>query len=59
MYALNNEVEFAVRAYGTQFPAQDKNCTDTRLEVPFNIQNVAQINTRLKNIKPIGFSQTT
>lgn len=56
MYALNNEVEFAVRAYGTQFPAQDKNCTDTRLEVPFNIQNVAQINTRLKNIKPIGFS---
>nr|MBP6315461.1 VWA domain-containing protein [Chitinophagaceae bacterium] len=56
VYALNNEVEFAVRAYGTQFPAQEKNCTDTRLEVPFNIQNVAQINTRLKNIKPIGFS---
>lgn len=56
VYALNNEVEFAVRAYGTQFPAQDKNCTDTRLEVPFNVQNVAQINTRLKNINPIGFS---
>jgi hypothetical protein len=56
VYALNNEVEFAVRAYGTQFPAQDKNCTDTRLEVPFNIQNVAQINTRLKNLTPIGFS---
>ncbi|MCC7029310.1 MAG: VWA domain-containing protein [Chitinophagaceae bacterium] len=55
-YALNNEVEFAVRAYGTQYPAQDKNCTDTRLEVPFNIQNVAQINTRLKNMQPLGFS---
>ncbi len=56
VYALNNEVEFAVRAYGTQFPAQDKNCTDTRLEVPFNIQNAAQINTRLKSMRPIGFS---
>ena len=56
VYALNNEVEFAVRAYGTMYPAQEKNCTDTRLEVPFNIQNVAQIKTRLKNISPIGFS---
>ncbi len=56
VYALNNEVEFAVRAYGTLFQAQEKNCTDTRLEVPFNVQNVSQINTRLKNIKPIGFS---
>ncbi len=56
VYALNNEVEFAVRAYGTQYPAQEKNCTDTRLEVPFNIQNVMQINTRLRNMKPLGFS---
>lgn len=56
VYAVNNEVEFAVRAYGTQFPAQEKNCTDTRLEVPFNIQNAAQINTRLKSMRPIGFS---
>lgn len=56
VYALNNEVEFAVRAYGTQYASQDKNCTDTRLEVPFNIQNAYQIKTRLANLKPLGFS---
>ena len=56
IYAINNEVQFAVRAYGTQHPAQEKNCTDTELEVPFNFQNVSQIKTRLKYIKPIGFS---
>lgn len=56
IYAINNEVEFAVRAYGTVYPAQDKNCTDTRLEVPFNYQNVAQIKTRLKNLEARGFS---
>lgn len=56
IYSINNEVEFAVRAYGTIYPAQEKNCTDTRLEVPFNVQNVDQIKTRLKYITPRGFS---
>lgn len=56
VYAINNEVEFAVRAYGTIYPAQDKNCTDTRLEVPFNIQNANQIKTRLKNLTARGSS---
>lgn len=56
IYAINNEVEFAVRCYGTTYPAQLKNCTDTRLEVPFNIQNAHQIKTRLRNIKALGFS---
>lgn len=56
IYVQNNEVEFAVRAYGTKHPAQEKNCTDTRLEVPFNFQNVDQIRTRLKYIQPIGYS---
>jgi hypothetical protein len=56
IYMLNNEVEFAVRAYGTKHPAQEKNCFDTELEVPFNIQNAAQIKWRMKYIKPIGYS---
>lgn len=56
IYTVNNEVEFAVRAYGTLYPAQEKNCADTKLEVPFNIQNAYQIKTRLKNIRPIGYS---
>ncbi|MEZ5046394.1 MAG: VWA domain-containing protein [Chitinophagaceae bacterium] len=56
IYTLNNEVEFAVRAYGTEHNAQEKNCTDTRLEIPFNIQNVSQIKTRLRHIIPRGYS---
>ncbi len=56
IYTINNEVEFAVRAYGTDHPAQELNCTDTKLEVPFNFQNVNQIKTRLKNIKALGSS---
>lgn len=56
MYAVNNEVEFAVRVYGAQSPAQQKNCFDTKLEVDFGLQNTNQINTRLKHISPIGSS---
>lgn len=56
IYSVNNEVEFAVRSVGTQYPAQDKNCQDTRLEIPFNMQNVQQIKTRMQFLQPIGFS---
>ncbi len=56
IYSINNEVEFAVRAYGTQYPSQDKNCFDTRLEVPFNMQNVLQIKSRMSYLQPIGYS---
>lgn len=56
VYTVNNEVEFAVRSVGTQYPAQDKNCQDTRLEVPFNLQNVNQIKTRMQYLEPIGYS---
>jgi hypothetical protein len=56
LYAVNNEVEFAVRVYGSQSPAQKKDCYDTKLEVDFGLQNINQINTRLKSIKPMGSS---
>ncbi|KXK43784.1 MAG: von Willebrand factor type A domain protein [Bacteroidetes bacterium OLB11] len=56
IYSLNPEVEFALRTYGATYPAIEKNCTDTRLEVPFNLQNINQINTRLKSISPVGYS---
>ncbi len=56
MYAVNNEVEFAVRTYGTEYTAAEKNCFDTRLEVPFSMQNVSQIKQKLKYIRPIGSS---
>ena len=50
VYVVNNEIEFGVRAYGTMYPAQLQNCIDTRLEVPFNLQNTNQIKTRLSNL---------
>jgi len=56
VYSINNEIEFGVRAYGTMYPAQLQNCTDTRLEVPFNLQNTSQIKTRLQHISAIGSS---
>lgn len=56
VHAVNKDVAFAVRAFGTQFPAQDKNCYDTRLEVPFNLGNDEQIKARLKYLSPRGFS---
>jgi hypothetical protein len=56
MYAINNEVEFALRVYGSEYPAQYKNCTDTRLEIPFNLQNADLLSTRLQSIEPRGSS---
>jgi von Willebrand factor type A domain len=56
MYAINNEIEFAVRVYGADYPSQEKNCVDTKLEVPFNLQNMSQIKNRLKYITPRGSS---
>jgi von Willebrand factor type A domain len=56
MYAINNEVEFAVRVYGNQSVAQKKDCYDTKLEVDFGLQNSNQISTRLKYVIPIGSS---
>lgn len=56
IYAVNNEVEFGVRLYGTEHAAQEKNCTDSRLIVGFNLQNVNQIKQSLKYTEPIGWS---
>ncbi len=56
VYALNNEVEFGVRVYGADHTAQEKNCTDSRLVVPFNLQNTNQIKRSLNFINPIGSS---
>jgi len=55
-YAINGDAEFAVRVFGHQYPAQEKNCYDSRLEVSFNKQNIDQIKARLQYITPIGYS---
>lgn len=56
IHIVNKDVAFAVRVFGTQYAAQEKNCYDTRLEVPFNLGNDAQIKARLKYLTPRGFS---
>jgi|GEM_PF-3555072 len=50
------EVQFALRVFGHQYPAKDKVCSDTRLEVPFNLGNRGQIQVRMNNIQPVGSS---
>ncbi len=54
--SLNNvpNLELALRVYGHQkrFPPQD--CDDTKLEVPFEINNAANVKRRLNNLVPKG-----
>lgn len=47
-------LELALRVYGHQTPANQRDCKDTRLEVPFSANNINQIKHRLKYIKPKG-----
>lgn len=56
IHIINPDVAFALRVYGNQFSAQDKNCYDSRLEVPFGYNNVERIQTRLRYLQPMGFS---
>lgn len=55
--AVNKDVSFGIRAYGTQYPSQDKNCTDTRLEMPFtNANNIHLLKHKAKQIRAFGYS---
>ena len=51
--AIQN-VELALRVYGHQYNKKHKNCTDTKLEVPFTPKNHEQLKTKLQNIRPQG-----
>lgn len=56
IHQVNKDVAFAVRVFGNQYPAQEKNCYDTKLEVPFNLGNDEQIRARLRYLTPLGYS---
>jgi hypothetical protein len=56
IHKVNPDVAFAIRVFGNQFPAQEKNCFDSRLEVEFNLGNDEQIKARLKYLTPRGYS---
>lgn len=59
----NSEVEFGLRVFGHQYPSQEKNCYDTKLEIKFSRYNRTQMEARLEalhgyGVSPIAFSLT-
>jgi Ca-activated chloride channel homolog len=47
-------LEVALRVYGHQTERGERDCKDTRLEVPFAPGSFGRIQQKLKNIKPLG-----
>src|SRR5688572_32992511 len=55
----NNKLELGLRVYGHISPQEQKNCKDTRLEVPFKAKNHSLIISKLDEIKPKGVTPIT
>ncbi len=56
IYKVNSSVEFGLRVFGHQYPAQENNCTDTRREVMYSKNNYAQMSLRIASLHPSGVS---
>ncbi|MDI9319310.1 MAG: VWA domain-containing protein [Phycisphaerales bacterium] len=54
--AANSQVEFGLRVFGHQYPAQDKNCYDTKREIMFSRGNNSQMEARLEALHGYGVS---
>lgn len=54
--AANDQVEFGLRVFGHQYPAQEKNCFDTKREIFFSRGNTAQMAARLQALRGYGVS---
>jgi len=52
-------LELGLRVYGHQYPNADKNCTDSRLEVPFAPKNAKAIKDKLTSLKAQGNTPIT
>ena len=52
-------LELALRVYGHQYPNADKNCEDSKLEVPFAPRNAKAIKARLATLKAQGNTPIT
>jgi Ca-activated chloride channel family protein len=52
-------LELGLRVYGHQFPNADKNCQDSRLEVPFAPRNAKAIKAKLTSLKAQGNTPIT
>lgn len=49
-------VEMGLRVFGHMYPEPDKNCHDSRLEVPIDTNNVKKIRKKLDEIHPKGIT---
>ena len=47
-------IQMALRVYGHQSPVPPQDCKDSKLEVPFDVNNALQIKQKLKYLKPKG-----
>ena len=56
VYAVNPNVEFALRVYGHEHGVNENNCFDTRREVVFSKNNREQMGLRLASLHPLGVS---
>jgi len=52
----NPRIEIGLRVFGHLYPKEQKNCQDSRLEVPFATRNAAQIKALLARITPQGWT---
>lgn len=48
------DLELALRVYGHQYQKTDRNCKDTKLEVPFSANNHQAIKENIKGLRPKG-----
>ncbi len=51
---VNKNVELALRIYGHQHTPEERDCEDTRLEVPFGISAHDQIIEKIRDLEPKG-----
>lgn len=51
---INEDLELALRIYGHQYVPEDRNCTDTKLEVAFGGSTHDEIINKIRELEPKG-----
>lgn len=54
-----DNLEVGLRVFGHNKPITERDCQDTKLEVPFGPQNHKLFQTKLKTIRPLGYTSIT
>lgn len=54
--AKNKNVEFGLRIFGHLSPKSERNCTDSKLEIPFAANNAKRIKEKLASVTPQGWT---